>query len=72
MLTQVVETRKTPTAVALKGPFARVLSNVTSEVFAAGEAQVAGGEIGAEEALALFLLGRGTIVSLVVGGVIIR
>lgn len=73
MLSEIVEAGEAPGAVALKGALAGVLANVASQMFAAGEAQVAWGEIGAEEALALLLFGgRGvTPKVLVVVGIIL-
>lgn len=57
MLSEIVEAGEAPGAVALEGALAGVLSNVASQMFAAGEAQVAWREVGAEEALTLFLFG---------------
>lgn len=59
VLAEVVEAGEAAGAVALKGPFAGVFSDMASQVLAPGEAQIARGEVCAEEALALFLLGRG-------------
>lgn len=56
MLSQVIESRKASGAVALEGTLAGVFSDVTREMFAAGEAQVARREISAEEPLAFLLL----------------
>jgi hypothetical protein len=73
MLSEIVEPGEAPGAVALKGALAGVLANVASQMLTAGEAQVAWREIGAEEALALFLFGgRGvTPQILVVIGIIL-
>lgn len=72
MLAEVIETRETTLAMALEGPlpgmFAWLLSavpaqdsesdspDVTGEMLAASEGEIAGREVSAEEALAAFLL----------------
>lgn len=58
MLPQVVKTREASGAMALEGSFTRMFTNVPCQMFAPGEAQVAGREVCAEEALSLLLLGR--------------
>lgn len=55
VLSEVIESRKASRAVALKGTFSGVLANVASQMFAAGEAQVAGRKGVAEETLTLLL-----------------
>lgn len=61
MLPQVVESREPPRAVALERTLSSVFSNMPGQVFTPGEAQVAGRVIRAVEALALLLLGWGSI-----------
>jgi hypothetical protein len=61
VLPQVVESRKPPRAVTLERSFARVFSDVTSQMFASREAEIAWRVIGAVESLRLFLLGLGAV-----------
>jgi hypothetical protein len=58
MLSEIVESRKASRAVALEGTLSGVLANVASQMFAAGETQVAGRKCVAEEPLTLLLFGR--------------
>jgi hypothetical protein len=72
MLSQIIQSRKPPGTVTLKGPLARVLADMPGEMFAAREAQVARWEVGTEKSLAFFLLGwRGSApgFALVVGSI---
>lgn len=62
MLAEVVESGKSARAVALEGTFTSMFSNMTSQMFAPGEAQIARRERGAEEPLT-FLLFRGRCVT---------
>jgi hypothetical protein len=74
MLSEIVESGKSPRAVTLEGTLAGVLPNVASQMFAPGEAQVTRREVGAEEALAFLLLGGRCVAShiLVVVGILHR
>lgn len=58
VLSEIVEAGEAPRAVALEGALARVFADMAGQMFASSETQVAGREIGAEEALS-FLLFRG-------------
>jgi hypothetical protein len=55
MLAQVIKSREASRAVALKGPFAGVLSNVAGQVFASSETKIAWREVGTKKALSLLL-----------------
>jgi hypothetical protein len=68
MLAQVIQSRKAAGTVTLKRTLSSVFPDVTGEMFAAGEAQLAGRKVGAEESLAFLFLGwRGSIVAALLG-----
>lgn len=71
MLAQIVQSREATVAMALKWAFACMLSNMSGEVFAPGEAQVAGRILGAEESLPFSLSRIFIAVSLIVRVILI-
>jgi hypothetical protein len=72
MLAQIIESGEAARAMTLKRALAGVFANVSGEVFAASETQVAGRKVRAKEALTLLLLRRRrtTRLALLVGIVI--
>jgi hypothetical protein len=62
MLSEIVESRKSPGAVTLEGTFTGMLSDMASQMFTPCEAQVARREVGAKETLTFLLFGRRCIV----------
>jgi hypothetical protein len=55
MLSKVIKSGKTARTMTLKGAFPGMLSNMSGQMLAAGETQVARREIGTEEALSFLL-----------------
>ena len=61
MLTQIVKSREPPVAMALKWPFAGMLTNMSSQMLTSCEAQVARRISSAEEPLPLLLASTRTV-----------